>query len=107
MKDVSRLYIRQNTTIESVMKRIDLGAHGIALLVDDEDRFVTTVTDGDVRRALLAGATVDSPITSAIKESSGEQRRSITAEAGTSEDEQRRLMRERSIRHLPLLDSRA
>lgn len=34
----------------------------ITLIVDDEDRLVGTLTDGDVRRALLRGASLDSPL---------------------------------------------
>jgi dTDP-glucose pyrophosphorylase len=39
---------------------IDRGGVGIALLVDSESRLVGTLTDGDVRRAILKGANLQS-----------------------------------------------
>lgn len=44
------------------MAAIDRSTTGIALIVDDQDRLVGTLTDGDARRALLWGAALDSPL---------------------------------------------
>jgi hypothetical protein len=44
------------------MHALDTGAGGIALAVEHDGRLVGVVTDGDLRRALLRGATLDSPV---------------------------------------------
>ncbi|KZR85007.1 D-glycero-alpha-D-manno-heptose 1-phosphate guanylyltransferase [Synechococcus sp. MIT S9504] len=44
------------------MKVIDQGAAQIALVVDDDQRLLGTLTDGDIRRGLLHGASLDSPV---------------------------------------------
>ena len=40
-------------TIQEVLKVIDSESLQLALVVDDENRLLGTVTDGDVRRALI------------------------------------------------------
>src|ERR1700748_2513107 len=48
-------------TLHDVLRVIDRSGLGVALLVDDGHALVGLLTDGDVRRALLAGATLDDP----------------------------------------------
>ena len=78
---------------------------GIALVVDKERRLVGTVTDGDIRRAVLAGVDLSSPVAELLKRKAvSSYPRPITAPAGTSPVDLLRLMRQHSIRHIPLLD---
>ena len=51
--------IGKNTSILEAIKIIDLGSHQIALVVDDGNKLVGTVSDGDVRRAILKGMSLD------------------------------------------------
>lgn len=65
--DVSRLYIRPGDQIRVALEQISVAARaglpgGIALVVDEEERLVGVVTDGDVRRGLLNGCTLDDTI---------------------------------------------
>jgi len=46
-------------TLRDVMVVIDRHASSLCVLVDDDRRVVGVVTDGDLRRALLAGATLE------------------------------------------------
>ncbi len=57
------------------MVTIDRGARGIALIVDENKRLVATVTDGDVRRAILAGLTLNDHLTQLL------ERKALTASA--------------------------
>ncbi len=105
MNDLSELCVAITDSIRAVMLRIDRGSRGLALVVDDQNRFLATITDGDVRRAILQGVSLDAPAFEAIKGAAGQLRQSITATADTSREEQLRLMLLHDIRHLPLLDS--
>lgn len=105
MNELQRLQVCARQSLRDVMTRINQGALGLALVVDNDGRFVATVTDGDVRRAILRGATLDSPVSLAMQNSDGQVRESISVTAAASIDEQLRVMRESEIRHLPLLDS--
>ena len=51
--DWKNILIKQSTTIEEALQIIDNGAFQLALVVDDELRLLGTVSDGDIRRALI------------------------------------------------------
>ena len=51
--------VREGTSVLETMRTITNAAVGIALVVDDRARFIGVLTDGDIRRALLNGATLD------------------------------------------------
>lgn len=55
MIDVTNLLVRSDETIRAAMARLDKGGERILLLVDDAGRLRQTVTDGDLRRLVLAG----------------------------------------------------
>ena len=93
-------------SIRETMSIIDAHAKGIAILVDDELRLLATITDGDIRRALLAGLGVDEPATSLIPCYPGPNtKHPVTALIGTSEATLLLMMQDHSIRQIPLLDN--
>lgn len=57
-KPVSQLCLPPDGTLWDALRVIDQGACGICLLVDPQQHLLGTVTDGDIRRALLKGATL-------------------------------------------------
>ena len=60
---IQKISIPVDSSIRQAMSAIDKGALGIALLIEpDTQRFVGLVTDGDIRRALLSGHGLESPI---------------------------------------------
>lgn len=84
---------------------IDLHARGIALVVDEERRFLGTVTDGDVRRAILAKVDLKAPVCSLLlRSSSSSNREPVTAPLGTRREKLLLLMKEKSVRQIPILD---
>lgn len=91
-------------TIRSVMEQINNNGQGIAVVVDEEDRPLATVTDGDIRRAILDYTDLDNPISVLLEQKSVDQRRPIMARFGTNEAELLRVMNEHSIRHIPLVN---
>ncbi|MBN2964205.1 nucleotidyltransferase family protein [Sulfurospirillum sp. T05] len=64
MKNIDNIKINKNATIKEALEIIDKAAMQIALIVDDDDRLIGTLTDGDIRRGLLKGLTLDSSIES-------------------------------------------
>src|SRR5262245_27269461 len=60
---VAALFVTRDTPIREVIEVIDRsGKVSVALLVDANDRLVATITDGDVRRAILAGLKIDAAV---------------------------------------------
>jgi len=85
-----------------VMARINQGGWGIALVVDEHGRLLDTVTDGDLRRAILAGTDLELPV-STLK--ARRQQPPVSAPVGTPRADLLRRMKQHRIRHLPLLDA--
>jgi len=49
------LFINRHTSIKEALKKLNISAEGILLVLDEERKFIGTLTDGDIRRAILAG----------------------------------------------------
>jgi dTDP-glucose pyrophosphorylase len=100
---VAEFFISPGSTIGEAMARIDRNAKGIVLVVDSERRLVATITDGDLRRAILAGVDLGEPV-ERIRANGPASAVPITAPFGTPDAQLLRLMNQHSIRHIPLLD---
>ena len=92
-------------SLREAMEAINRGGRGIALLLDEDARLDAVITDGDIRRAILAGKTLAASVDELI-----EQKKQlglhppVTVPQGTDRDEMLALMHERSIAQLPLVD---
>lgn len=102
MQDVSRFFVAPDRSIRDAVRTIDAAAQGIALVVDGERRLHGTVTDGDVRRAMLAGVDFSQPVSTLL---AGRPWHPTTAPAGTPDAALLATMRRKSIRHIPVLDA--
>jgi len=58
----SHITLPPQTTIREALLNLDRSSMQIVLVADPQGRLLGTVTDGDVRRALLRGATLDSRV---------------------------------------------
>jgi dTDP-glucose pyrophosphorylase len=61
--------IRPDASIIECMRSMDITGAGIALAVDSEFRLIGTISDGDVRKALVKGFPLDSSIATHINRS--------------------------------------
>jgi dTDP-glucose pyrophosphorylase len=59
---LSTLCIPQQSTLRRAIEVIDAGGAAIALVVEESGRLAGTLTDGDIRRALLAGAALEDAV---------------------------------------------
>ncbi|MDQ6718035.1 MAG: sugar phosphate nucleotidyltransferase, partial [Gemmatimonadota bacterium] len=98
--DLSRLKVSQGASLLDALRVIDRGAESIAFVTDASDRVVGTVTDGDIRRALINGKTTDS---CCLAEVMRKDFASVTPTTGRAEVLD--LMRARDIGQLPIIDS--
>ena len=79
---------------------------GIVLVLDDRRRLLGTVTDGDLRRSLLAGLGLDTALEELLKrKAASPYAKPVSVPVGTPRDEILRLMEERVIRHMPVIDA--
>jgi dTDP-glucose pyrophosphorylase len=90
--------VPETGTIRDAMTALDRGAGRISLAIDDEGRLVGVVTDGDIRRALLRGASLDDPLAIALTRNHA----SVGPKEGRSEALE--LMRARRLAAIPVVD---
>jgi dTDP-glucose pyrophosphorylase/predicted transcriptional regulator len=62
VRSCKEIMIKGSTSILGAIQVIDRSTLQIALVVDEEQRLVGTVTDGDIRRAILQGTSLDEPV---------------------------------------------
>lgn len=91
------------STVRGLMSLMDKCAMGITLVVDEERRLEATITDGDVRRAILLGIELEETVEQLLLTRKN-SRPPITAPLGTGADELLQLMAQYGIRQVPLLD---
>ena len=92
-----KIFVRPGATVREAITSIDAGAIEIALVVDEERRLIGTVTDGDVRRALLDGVTLEDPIDPIV------HRDPVTAPHGADPGTVLALMTSRGVDQVPLV----
>jgi len=90
--------VSEDTALIETLRRIDQGNMQMAL-VERDGKIVGTVTDGDVRRALLSGVGLDASVEQVMNRSP------IVAPVGTSNAAALTLMRRHSIHQLPIVDA--
>lgn len=98
MTDIEAFSARAASTIRDAMAIINASGMQMLLLLDDGGRLMRTVTDGDLRRLLLAGAEMGDSLESLPP------LHSVTAPEEVSRKAALALMDEHEINHLPLID---
>jgi len=62
MTDFDKVKVSPSCTLQEVLKIIDTGAIKIAIVVDKNNKLLGTITDGDIRRAILDGKSLEDSI---------------------------------------------
>ncbi|MGD8386338.1 MAG: nucleotidyltransferase family protein [Desulfobacteraceae bacterium] len=105
MPDSADLCVHADNSIRETIECIEKNEKQIALVVDDDGRLIDTITDGDIRRAILAGLDLGTPVRVLRERKAGSFHSiPVTAPLGTDTAELLRLMEERCVRQVPLLD---
>ncbi|MGZ8842972.1 MAG: nucleotidyltransferase family protein [Pyrinomonadaceae bacterium] len=103
--EISALCISLDSTVREAMSCIDSNVKGIALVVDDQRRLLGTITDGDIRHAILSGASLEVPVAELLeRKSGGRYGQPVTAPESTDRSTLILMMQERGVRQIPLLD---
>jgi dTDP-glucose pyrophosphorylase len=106
-KDIENFNVSEHQSIREVIAVIDKNRCGIALVVNSEGRLLDTVTDGDIRRALLANLDLDLPIERiAPRRSDSPYPKPITAGIEADRNELLKIMQDTGLNRIPLLDQK-
>ena len=105
MVDATEYLLKLENTIRHAIACIDQGRLGIAIVVDDAGKLLGTITDGDIRRAMLAGMDLGSSLEALLaRKTDLRYIAPVTASMNASTKELVGLMQEHSIRQIPMLD---
>lgn len=94
---LARIQVPAVASIREALGAIDAGGAEVALVVED-GRLVGVVTDGDVRRALLAGASLEAPV------GPHATRRYVAVGPGATRADVLDLMQARGVAQVPVID---
>lgn len=93
-----RMAIAPDRPIVDAMRVIEAASESIVLVLGADGRLLGTVTDGDVRRAILRGVPLSEPVSDIMNG------RPITAGAATGREHAIALMNRHAVRYLPVVD---
>jgi dTDP-glucose pyrophosphorylase len=98
MKDWKKILLLPSTSIREALQIIDSSAMQIALVVDETDRLLGTVTDGDIRRGILKGIALEEAV-----------QRIMNAHPTVAKSYERRdivlaVMKLKRLNHIPVVD---
>ena len=93
------LCVKPLMSLREALQRLDETARGILLVLDEQGTLARTVTDGDLRRAILKGV-VDTSLLGALPAV-----RPIVVNESADAADVLRLMDEHQIDHIPVLDA--
>jgi dTDP-glucose pyrophosphorylase len=91
--------VPRTATLTDAMRTLSESSAQICLVVDESDRLLGTVTDGDIRRALLRAESMNSTVDRIMN------RCPLTVAEGTTGEVLRVLMSDAKLGHIPLLNA--
>jgi dTDP-glucose pyrophosphorylase/CBS domain-containing protein len=104
-EELRAICLAPEASLRAAIERINLGQKGLVLVTDQAGRLLGTITDGDVRRAILAGQDLSSRLGALLTlKADSPYGRPVSAPLGSGRGDLLKLMRERSVRQVPLLD---
>lgn len=98
MSNWKQVLLSPSTPILMAIKIIDASSLQIALVVDEGGRLLGTVTDGDVRRGILKGLSLESPINKVMNP------KPIIARPEENRDSILEIMKLKQIRQIPVVN---
>lgn len=99
IKNVKSLFVNAADPILNAMKIIENDASKIALVVNQDGKLLGTVTDGDIRRGLINNISINDQVQLIMNKAP----KSFLQ--GTSLDQVEKMMKDKKITQIPLLDA--
>ena len=94
----NHFYLKDTNSILEVIKNIQDSHYQICFIVDNNNCLIGSVTDGDIRRGLINGQSVDSAVSKIMNTTP------ISILSAQSENEAHKIMASNHIKQLPVVD---
>lgn len=98
MKDWRKILLNEQQTLLETMQIIDKTSLQFAVVINEKNELLGTVTDGDIRRGILRGEGLEVPISTIMNNTP------FTAKYGLSANYYQQLMRENQLKQLPIIN---
>jgi len=98
MKELNKIFVNNSATIKEAMRVIDRGSIKTAIVVDKSNKLCGMVTDGDIRRGILKGVSINEKIFEVMNKNP------IYAYTNTPKEEILNILKNKKIPNLPLVD---
>jgi dTDP-glucose pyrophosphorylase len=100
MDDIAweKAILKSGNSIEDAIRNLNDTALKIVMVADDHKYFLGTISDGDIRRGLLRGLTLSSPIQSIVHQNA------LVVPAGMTRDTVLSMMTANKVQQIPVVD---
>ncbi|MCK5421863.1 MAG: CBS domain-containing protein [Deltaproteobacteria bacterium] len=98
MSDFKDVVVSEHTSFGETIEKMDQHEKSIALIVDEKNRLLGILTDGDIRKAILKGITLHENVKQTMNKNP------FCLNPGCADGEMVRIMMENNIYHLPIVD---
>ena len=98
MKDIKKISIHRDTSISSALKLMDAVNRKLLIVLDDQDRFFSLLSIGDIQRAIIQNKSIDTAIEFILRDEVK------VASINDSDDDIKNHMRLRRNDFMPVLD---
>jgi len=98
MRRWSEVLISSDSNMKHAIDKIDKGSLQIALVVDNDRQLLGTITDGDIRRAILKGLSLDHSVINVMNPNP------TTLTTGHSRDAIISVMKNKQLRQIPIVN---
>jgi len=99
MIDVDDIKLTETSTMKEAFKAVNNGTAKIAIVVNCDDKLVGTITDGDLRRALLSGGALSDKIQGVFNVTP------VSANTNNTKEEITNICLSEQIHQIPIVDS--
>jgi dTDP-glucose pyrophosphorylase len=99
MIDILKLSVTPNQTIRQAMQKINEVSVGFALVLDEAQQLVGVISDGDIRRSILKGENLESPLANVMNKTP-----TFLAEASGIDEQAKKLITEKLLQGIPIVD---
>ena len=101
--ELPNFLVGPDASLRTVLECIDRNGSGMAIVASPDRTLLGVISDGDVRRAMLAHIDLDTPVT-VILDQKGEQSKAFVLPASTPKAQVLTAMRDSHLRQIPIVD---
>ncbi|MBD3204695.1 NAD-dependent epimerase/dehydratase family protein [Candidatus Woesearchaeota archaeon] len=98
MKSIRNLLVKKNQTIKKAMRVIDLAGIKMAVVTDNNSKLCGVVTDGDIRRGIIKGISINEKVSSVMNTNP------ISLNLNSSFGERLSLLKSKNLIGMPIVD---